>query len=159
MIYFVYTDGSCRNNGRKNAVGAYGFILLDKLQEEVVYHEVHQVINTTNQRMELMAALSACQKLDKLKRPFDEVRILTDSAYLCNCIKQGWYKRWLMNDWVNSKKEPVANRDLWEKLIPFFDSPEFIFQKVDAHTTNKWNNYIDNLVQQYSAEALNGNNN
>lgn len=156
MVYFIYTDGSCRNNGQKNSAGAYGFILLNESQTKVIYSEAHLVANTTNQRMELMAALSACQKLNQLVKPFDEVRIFTDSAYLCNCIKQGWYKKWLMNNWVNSKKEPVANKDLWVELIPFFDSPNYIFQKVEAHTTNIWNNYVDNIVQNTTARYLNG---
>jgi ribonuclease HI len=76
---------------------------------------------------------------------------------LHNCYTQKWYKNWEVNGWRNSKKEPVANKDLWEQLIKWFEMPEFEFKKVKGHATDdseftKWNNYVDELAQNASAE-------
>lgn len=156
----IYTDGSCRNNGAENAVGAWGYIILDengmKIRE---YGEV--VKGTTNQRMELQAVLAGCAwGYASIRRAFDEVHIYTDSAYIHNCREQKWYDNWQNNGWINSKKEPVANKDLWVDLLPFFKDVRFNFTKVSGHqngetTHSYWNNYIDNKVQTLSAEAIN----
>ena len=83
--------------------------------------------------------------------PFDHVEVCTDSAYLHNCVKQKWYVNWQNNGWKNAKKQPVANRELWERLIKWFDSPEVDFIKVKGHADNYWNNIVDDLAQTASA--------
>lgn len=155
MKYYIYTDGSCRNNGAANAVGAWGCLVLKTDGQDILLTRSGIDYNTTNQRMELKAALRACMLMENEFNigAFDSICIYTDSAYLHNCIQQRWYKRWQMNNWINSKKQPVANRDLWEQLIPYFEDIRFVFHKVPGHQNNKWNNYIDNIVQRLSAEA------
>ena len=104
-------------------------------------------VGTTNQRMELTAALNACREVEKIDA-FAQVRIYSDSAYLINCWKQHWWRAWQTNGWKNSKKEPVANQDLWMGLIPFFEKVpnEYDFIKVAGHHGVEWNEYVDKMA-------------
>ena len=72
----------------------------------------------------------------------DKITVYTDSAYLANCVKQKWYNKWLVNGWINSKKEPVANKNLWKSLIPFFEAENIEFVKVKGHAGNKYNEIV-----------------
>lgn len=150
MIFEVYCDGSTRSNGQENAVGAWAYVVLCDAGK---IKEVCQAVKgTTNQRMELTAAAEALEYLfyNEICIPFDRVIVYTDSAYLHNCVTQKWYANWQANGWKNAKKQPVANQDLWERLIKFFDMPEVEFAKVKGHTDNQWNNYVDELAQKAS---------
>ena len=68
---------------------------------------------TTNQRMEVLAACVALEAIDE----GHYVTVYSDSSYLVNCMSRGWHERWRTNGWINGLKRPVANRDLWERLI------------------------------------------
>ena len=102
---------------------------------------------TTNQRMELTAALNACREVEKMDA-FARARVYSDSAYLVNCWKQNWWRSWQVNGWKNSKKEPVANPDLWMGLIPFFEKVPngYDFIKVKGHAGNEWNEIVDKMA-------------
>lgn len=107
---------------------------------------------TTNQRMELTAALKACQEVERMDA-FARVKLYSDSAYLVNCWKQNWWRAWLANGWKNSKKQPVANDDLWMGLIPFFQKVPngYDFVKVKGHAGNEtthgyWNEIVDKMA-------------
>lgn len=102
---------------------------------------------TTNNRMELTAAVRA---LEMLKEPV-HVRLHTDSAYMVNCFHDFWYQRWERNGWKNSKKEPVENRDVWEKLIALTRIHHVEFVKVKGHSTDEWNNRCDELARAAAA--------
>jgi ribonuclease HI len=112
--------------------------------------------------MELTAAANALDwTINEAACPFDRIVVYTDSAYLHNCYAQKWYRSWQMNGWKNSKKQPVANRDLWERLIPYFELPEVEFVKVKGHAGNKYNEIVDTMAQIASTrfkEKLNENN-
>lgn len=150
MIYNIYTDGSCRNNGYANAVGAWGYVILNEDQTDILAQECGRCEQTTNQRMELTAIIKACETIASRVDDEDEIHIYTDSSYACNCYLQKWYRKWQISGWVNSKKESVANRDLWELLIPFYVDPIYHLHKVTGHMDNKWNNYVDKQVQTLS---------
>ena len=151
MLFEVYSDGSTRRNGQIGSVGAWAYVALNG--EEIVHQDCRIEVETTNQRMELMAAAEALEYLfyNEIAVPFDKVVIYTDSAYLHNCYTQKWYVNWQNNGWRNAKKEKVANQDLWERLVKYFEMPEVEFVKVKGHADNKWNNYVDNLAQTASA--------
>lgn len=153
MTYTVYCDGSARNNGYNNAVGAWAYVILNDHGEEI-HHCAEVVPGATNQQMELMAAAEALEYLfyNEICVPFDKVEIYTDSAYLHNCYTQKWYVNWEKNGWLNAKKQPVANKELWEKLIRWFETPEVNFNKVKGHAEDYWNNFVDNLAQTASAK-------
>ena len=81
-----------------------------------------------------------------MMEPVDVALIYSDSAYCINCYKDKWWVKWEQNGWINSKKQPVQNKELWKRLIPFFKDARFIFKKVAAHQNNYWNNYVDELA-------------
>ena len=155
MLFEVYSDGSTRGNGYENSVGAWAYVVLGN--EGKIHQDCQAVKNTTNQRMELTAAAEALEYLfyNEVCVPFDKVIIYTDSAYLHNCYKQKWYANWQNNGWKNAKKQPVANQDLWERLVKFFDMPEVEFMKVKGHAGcrdeyEKWNDHVDKMAQTAS---------
>lgn len=164
MIFEIYSDGSTRGNGKAGAVGAWAYVVLR--DGEKFCYECKAVKDTTNQRMELTAAAEALEYLfyNEICVPFDRVIIYTDSAYLHNCYIQKWYVNWQNNGWRNSKKEPVANQDLWERLIKYFEMPEVEFKKVKGHAGNRneherWNDFVDVLAQGASEVLKNENSN
>ena len=116
----IYTDGACRANGTKNALGgwAYAIIYNDELRLEEWGNEKE----TTNNRMEMMAVVEALKNFTDLD---EEIVVCTDSAYIHNCMKQKWYVNWQRNGWVNAAREPVKNKDLWEQIIPYFSNKIF----------------------------------
>ncbi len=133
----IYTDGACSGNpgpGGWAAVLMYG----DK-KKEISGGEPQ----TTNQRMEMKAAVEA---LKVLKYPC-EVSLYSDSAYLVNAFNQGWLDRWQINGWRTSQKKPVENKDLWEELLKFADKHKVKFVKVKGHADNVYNNRCDELAR------------
>ncbi len=94
---------------------------------------------TTNNRMELTAALEALRHLRKPCR----VRLHTDSAYLANAFNQNWLRGWQRNGWKTSGKKPVENRDLWEALLVENDRHRITWIKVKGHADNEFNNLAD----------------
>ena len=158
MKFIIYCDGSARNNGYENAVGAWAYVVLND-KEEILAQNYKAVKGATNQQMELMAAAEALEYLvyNELVVPFDKVEVITDSAYLHNCVKQKWYVNWQRNGWKNAKKEPVANKELWERLIQFFEMPEINFTKVKGHAGRRdkheyYNDMVDKMAQEASKE-------
>ncbi len=137
----VYTDGACSGNP---GPGGWGAVLMyGRTIREISGGEPR----TTNNRMELMAAIQA---LEMLKEPV-RVRLHTDSAYMVNCFHQRWYERWQRNGWRNSKKEPVENRDLWERLLAQTQRHHVEFVKVKGHSDDEWNNRCDELARAAAA--------
>ena len=141
----VYVDGSCRANGSANAVGGWAFAIVR--EDELVYAARGMVVGTTNNQMELEAVKRAIKWIrtgTDLRN--EQVEIYTDSAYIANCYKQNWYRAWETNGWVNSKKEPVANREQWECLVPFFKRSNIEIIKVKGHANNFGNQVVDKLA-------------
>ncbi len=87
--------------------------------------------NTTNQRMELTAACVALETIDEGHL----VTVYSDSSYLVNCMRRGWYKNWRQNGWLTQLKRPVRNRDLWERLLKARERHrEVRWRKVKGHS-------------------------
>ena len=161
MIYQVYCDGSTRGNGKENAVGAWAYVVINGQYNSISVGDAQAVAGTTNQRMELCAAIEGITKALSFLEKGDVIDVYTDSAYLHNCYNQKWYENWQKNGWKNAKKQPVANEDLWKELIPYFDTFGIEFYKVKGHTagtTNHemWKEYVDNLAQTASKELSKG---
>lgn len=160
MTFTIYCDGSTKGNGTNNSAGAWAYVVLAEVdgKEQIIHSGSGAETNTTNQRMELTAAIEALTHvtLVQLVLPFDRIIVNTDSAYLYNCFTQKWYKNWQMNDWKNSKKQPVANRDLWERLIYFFEMPEVEFVKVKGHAGVEYNEIVDKMAQDAAEELRRG---
>lgn len=146
MRYRIYSDGSTRGNGRKDAVGAWAYVIIDD-NDNILAEGAEAEVGTTNQRMELMGALRGLEHIFQTMVVGDYVCLFTDSAYLHNCYTQRWYDNWINNGWKNTKKQPVANADLWKELVPYFETWGIQFNKVKGHAGDKWNEYVDTLAQ------------
>lgn len=134
----IYTDGACSGNP---GPGGWGAILLYGKHEKELSGGSKE---TTNNRMELTAAIEA---LKKLKEPC-VVHLYSDSAYLVNGMNEGWYRNWQRNGWLNGKKQPVENRDLWQDLLREVKRHNVSFYKVKGHSDNDLNNRCDELARK-----------
>src|SRR5687767_11467475 len=97
---------------------------------------------TTNQRMEIQAALEALRVLE------GKVCVVSDSTYVVHCFRDRWWEGWLKRGWTNSAKKPVANRDLWEPLIGLYreDPQRLRFRWVKGHSGDPMNDLVDRLA-------------
>ena len=95
--------------------------------------------------------MGAIQALEAIKEPV-RVRLHTDSAYIVNCFRERWHERWARNGWQSSKKQPVENRDLWERLLALTRRHHVEFIKVKGHSNDKWNNRCDALAVAAAAK-------
>lgn len=137
----IYTDGSCDMNRKNNGIGGFSAIIYRDKMPLFISGYAEQ---TTNQRMEMMAVISA---LEYITEP-SKITLCTDSAYIYNCIEQKWYSTWRKNGWVNANKQPVANKDLWERMLNRLEFHENVkFVKVKAHKDNPFNNKCDELAK------------
>ena len=148
----IWTDGGSRGNGNKNKVILSAWAYVMKFREHIK-EDSGIFINGTNQMMEIRAVI---ESLKALKRTDIHVVVHSDSAYVCNCIKNRWYVNWMKNGWRNAKGKEVANQDLWKELlkqIERFDSLEL--RKVKGHSINEGNNRADELVNMKMDEHTN----
>jgi ribonuclease HI len=128
----VWTDGACSGNP---GPGGWAWATEDGRQAS------GGEAATTNQRMEINAALEAVRALD------GPLIVVSDSTYVVNCFRDGWWKGWLARGWVNSAKKPVANRDLWEPLIALFtERGDVSFRWVKGHSGDPMNDLVDRLA-------------
>lgn len=141
MHVTVYSDGSSRGNP---GPGGYGSVLhyTDPKGELHVLELSQGYTCTTNNRMELMGVIAA---LEALKRPC-QVQVVSDSQYVVNAFNQHWVEGWLKRGWVNSKKEPVKNDDLWKRLLEAKKPHEVTFTWVKGHAGHPENERCDELA-------------
>ena len=132
----IYTDGACSGNP---GPGGWGCILeFGPHRKEMSGY----MAGTTNNRMELFAAISA---LGALKEPCD-VKLYSDSAYLVNAFNEHWIDGWKKRGWIKSDKKPALNVDLWERLLPLTQRHELHYHWVKGHAENEKNNRCDQLA-------------
>lgn len=127
----AYTDGACRGNP---GPGGWAWAVPGGRWESGFDPA------TTNQRMEITAAYRAVQALE------GPVHIVSDSTYVVNCFRDEWWKGWIARGWKNSKKEPVANRDLWEPFVELVASRDVTFAWVKGHSGDPMNDVVDRLA-------------
>lgn len=133
----IYTDGGCISNPGGN--GGYGVVLLYKNHRKEL---LGGYTNTTNNRMELMAAIKG---LEILKGKCN-VNIYSDSKYLTEAIEQGWVVKWISKGWMRTKTEDVKNVDLWKRLWALIQEHEVKFIWVRGHSGNVENERCDQLA-------------
>ena len=136
MKYTIYTDGACSGNP---GPGGWGAVIFDNENKQKNISGSEE--NTTNNRMELSAAIMALKEVNKNS----EITIFTDSTYVKNGITE-WVLKWKENGWKNSNKEPVKNKDLWEKLDNLCEQNTINWKWVKGHASNKYNNLADELA-------------
>lgn len=136
----VYTDGACSGNP---GPGGWAWIVPDGPFASGAEAD------TTNQRMELTAALEAVRSLD------GGIEVISDSAYVVNCFRDRWWEGWIERGWRTSGKKPVANRDLWEPLVDQVRRRDVVFRWVKGHSADRWNDLADRLAVE-ATEAQQG---
>lgn len=128
----VFTDGACAGNP---GPGGWAWAL------DTSVHASGREAPSTNQRMEVRAALEAVRALD------GPLLVVSDSTYVVNCFRDGWWRGWLARGWTNSARQPVANRDLWEPLVELVDARgDVAFSWVKGHSGHPMNDFVDRLA-------------
>ena len=138
----IYTDGSARGN--PDGPGGYGAVL-QYVDPKGILHERELSAGyerTTNNRMELMAAIVA---LEALNRPC-EVTLYSDSQYLVKAFQEHWIDAWIKKGWKRGKNEPVKNVDLWKRLLRVKEKHQVKFVWVKGHDGHEMNERCDKLA-------------
>jgi ribonuclease HI len=132
----VWTDGACSGNP---GPGGWAWATRDGRQDS------GGEPGTTNQRMEIRAALEAVRALD------GPLVVVSDSTYVVNCFRDGWWKGWIARGWVTSAKKPVVSRDLWEPLITAVNERgDVSFRWTKGHSGDEMNDLVDRLAVEQS---------
>ena len=142
MKVTIYTDGAARGN--PEGPGGYGTVIsyIDPDGKEHIREYSQGYIKTTNNRMELMAAIAG---LEALIRPC-EVILYSDSQYLVKAFNDHWLEGWIKNNWMRGKKEPVKNKDLWVRLLAAVNRHQVEFRWVKGHNGHEQNERCDFLA-------------
>ena len=139
---FAYTDGACSGNP---GPGGWGVLLVAKNQNKIIKERelFGGQEDTTNNQMELLAAISALEALD---RP-SKIKIITDSSYVKNGVTQ-WLENWKNNKWKTASKKPVKNAELWRRLDQARSRHKVIWEWVKGHAGHPENERADELARK-----------
>ena len=135
----IYTDGACSGNP---GIGGWGVVILINTDQPILLNGGEN--ETTNNRMELTAAIQALKHFEKKQ----SIKLITDSRYVKDGI-ESWIINWKKNGWKTSSKKPVKNKDLWielDKLITFHD---ITWNWVKGHSGEKYNEKADFLARRF----------
>ena len=136
----IYTDGACRGNPGH---GGWGAVLVYRgIEREMSGGEVM----TTNNRMELTAAIEA---LSALREPC-EVTLTSDSKYMIDAVTKGWAESWRARGWKKADKSPALTPDLWEKLLTLLTRHDVTFVWVKGHDGHPYNERCDKLATAFA---------
>tara|TARA_A100001035_G_C27664091_1_gene445194 strand:+ start:39 stop:476 length:438 start_codon:yes stop_codon:yes gene_type:complete len=140
----IYTDGACSGNP---GPGGWGYVIL---RNGAIESENGSESSTTNNRMELMAALKALESI----KDDDLIHLYTDSTYLQKGITD-WILNWKKNNWMTSSRKPVLNKDLWIKIDDFNNKFEIKWTWVKAHqSTDTEDSYFNNMADELATGAI-----
>jgi ribonuclease HI len=130
----VYTDGACAGNP---GPGGWAWATAPDGAQRDSGGEA----KSTNQRMEIRAVLEALRSLD------GPLTIVSDSTYVVNCFRDGWWRGWQARGWLTSQKKPVVSRDLWEPLVELVNERGDVkFRWVKGHSGDTMNDLVDQLA-------------
>jgi ribonuclease HI len=135
----VFTDGACSGNP---GPGGWAWAV-----DRSAYASGTEAVST-NQRMEIRAALEAVRALD------GPLLVVSDSTYVVHCFRDRWWSGWLARGWLTSARKPVANRDLWEPLVDAVrERGDVAFHWVKGHSGHAMNDFVDALAVEASHSA------
>ncbi len=137
----IYTDGACSGNP---GIGGWGVVILDNGEEIKLNGGDH---NTTNNKMELTAAIKALEYFEERK----DLIIYTDSKYVKDGI-ESWIINWKQNGWKTSTKKPVKNKEMWIALDDLIKKHNINWKWVRGHAGDKYNEKADYLARRYIEE-------
>jgi len=139
---YIYTDGACRGNP---GPGGWAALLIYKGHEKILHGNA---ADTTNNRMELTAAIQALAAIKLNKKPAQKriIHLMSDSLYLKNGIEQ-WLAGWKQNNWRNAQKKAVKNKDLWIELDRLSARFAIRWQWVKGHSGHPENERVDQIAR------------
>ncbi len=136
----IYTDGACSGNP---GPGGWGAVLVYNGKEKEISGSEQ---STTNNRMELLAVISA---LEMLKEEC-EVELTSDSKYVTDAVNKGWLESWQKKNWKKSDGKPALNVDLWQRLLPLLARHRVTFVWIKGHGGHRYNERCDEMaVSEY----------
>lgn len=148
----IYVDGSATTTSN---IGACAIVLV---VGDAVYtlRKCYMGKKVTSNRMEMMAVINAMRFLRKKVdfRFYTWINIYSDSAYIVNCFKEQWYRKWQRDNWIYTK-----NSDLWKKMLRLYEELDVIFSKVKGHSGHIGNELADALAYDMRKTRENGNSN
>lgn len=150
--FCVFTDGSCENNGKRNAKAGYAIVFPNNRE----YDFSEKLLNNpTNNRAEYSAIIKALEVADIIDKDCKiSLYIYTDSELLINSVTK-WIKGWKKNNWITAKKTPVLNKDLLIIIDKYINKRNVVFKHVRAHTNNlDWESYWNNIVDEAAKKTL-----
>ena len=139
----IYTDGACSGNP---GIGGWGVVILENNKEDTFLNGGND--NTTNNRMELTAAIEALKYFEDRQT----ITLITDSKYVKDGI-QSWIQNWKKNEWKTAAKKPVKNKELWIELDQLISRHTISWEWVKGHDGNVHNEKADYLARRYIEEA------
>ena len=139
-LFYIYTDGSSSHITHE---GGWAYIILG--EEGFVTQNYGYVVGATNNSMELKAAIEGIKYLSEQKC---QIELFSDSAYMINTIKHGWWQDWEKNNWTKINGVVTPNASLWQELILLLQKTPTEFTKVKAHSGEKLNDYCDKLAKE-----------
>ena len=139
----IYTDGACSGNP---GIGGWGAVILENSKDDVFLNGGND--NTTNNRMELQAAIEAL----KFFKDKQDITLVTDSKYVKDGI-QSWIQNWKKNGWKTAAKKPVKNKELWIELDDLIARHNITWEWVKGHAGNTHNEKADYLARRYIEEV------
>ncbi|MDD9951404.1 MAG: ribonuclease HI [Zetaproteobacteria bacterium] len=138
---YIFTDGACKGNPGPGGWGAI-IVRCPDFVKEIGGH----IPNTTNNQMEMLAAISALKDLNTEAR---KVRVFTDSNYLVQGMKS-WIHGWKRKNWVNTQKKPVANKELWLELDQLSTTLTIEWHHVRGHSGHPGNERADSIASSFA---------
>ena len=138
----IYTDGACSGNP---GVGGWGVVIIEDNKNEFFLNGGDK--NTTNNKMELTAAIKALKTFEKKST----ITLITDSKYVKDGI-QSWIQNWKKNGWKTAAKKPVKNKELWIELDHLIAKHEISWEWVKGHAGEKYNEKADCLARRFIEE-------
>lgn len=154
----IFTDGACKNNARYDGIaegnGGWAYVVLTQApgkDMEIDQKSSGYKKGTTNQEMEIQAVAEAFESLKKVSEP---INLYSDSAYVINCLKDRWFDKWKSNGWLNSKMQPVKNRDTWERLIDSIQKYNVTFYHINRNSS-KFIRVVDVMAKEASGKGVN----
>ena len=139
----IYTDGACSGNP---GIGGWGVVILEENKDDRLLNGGND--NTTNNRMELTAAIEALKYFEDKQT----ITLITDSKYVKDGI-QSWIQNWKKNGWKTAAKKPVKNKELWIELDQLISRHTISWEWVKGHDGNVYNEKADYLARRYIEEA------
>ena len=135
----IYTDGACSGNP---GIGGWGVVIIESNKDIIFLNGGND--NTTNNRMELTAAIEALKYFQEKQN----ITLITDSKYVKDGI-QSWIQNWKTNGWKTASKKPVKNKELWIELDELITTHNITCQWVKGHAGNIHNEKADYLARKY----------